>query len=62
MAFALAHQEEARIVRHLPPFVEIKRDGIRALDTGKARRKLGREDRERAKGAVDVKPQLLFAA
>ena len=62
MPLAVAHQQEAGVVRHLPPFVEIERDGIRALDAGKPRRELGRQNAERAEGAVDVKPEPLLAA
>jgi hypothetical protein len=35
---AVAHQQEAGIVRHLPPFVKIKRDRIRVFNSGQQRR------------------------
>ena len=59
---AVAHHQEAGVVGHLPPFVEIERDRIRVFDSGQPRRQLRRENAERAIGAVDVKPELLLAA
>ena len=59
MQRAVAHQDKAGVVRHLPPFVEIERDRVRLLDAGKPRRDVGRHDGERADGAVDVEPECL---
>ena len=59
---AVAHQQEAGVVGHLPPFVEVERDGIGELDAAEQRRELGREDRERPEGAIDVKPDSFLAA
>jgi hypothetical protein len=42
--------------------VEVERDGIRKLDAVEQGRELRRKDRERAEGAVDVKPDPLLAA
>ena len=57
MLLAVAHEQEARVVGHLSPFVEIERDGIGALDAGEPRRELWRQNPERAEGAVDMKPE-----
>jgi hypothetical protein len=62
MTIAVAHDEEAGVIGHLPPFVEIERYRVRAFDSGEPRRKYRRKHPERAKGAVDVKPKLFFAA
>jgi hypothetical protein len=60
--FAIAHDEEAGIIGHLAPFVEIKRNRIRALKSRQPRREHRRENPERPEGAVDVKPDSLVAA
>ncbi len=56
MQRAVAHQDEAGVVGHLPPFVEIERDRIGLLDAGKPRRDIRRHDGKRADGAIDVEP------
>ena len=62
MAIAVAHDEEAGIIGHLSPFVEIKRNRIRALEPCQPRRKHRRENPESTEGAIDVKPKPLLAA
>src|SRR5262249_35047408 len=62
MAIAVAHDEEAGVVGHLPPFVEIKRDRIRALKSCQLWGKHRRENPESPEGAVDVKPKPLLPA
>ena len=62
MAVAVAHNEEASVIRHLSPFVEIKRNRIRALKSCQPRRELRRENPESTEGAIDVKPKPLLAA
>ncbi len=62
MPIAVADEQEAGIVGHLSPFVEIERDGIGVLNSGQSRRQRWRENPQRAKGAVDMKPESLFAA
>src|SRR5262249_62006401 len=62
MAIAVAHDEEAGVVGHLTPFVEIKRDRIRALKSCQPRGKHRRENPKSPEGAVDVKPKPLLPA
>ena len=62
MPFAIANEQKARVIRHLTPFVKIKRDRIGVFQSGQARRKRGRENAKRAIGAIDVKPELFLAA
>src|SRR5258708_4061109 len=62
MPLAVADHQEAGVIRHLPPFVEIERDRVRAFDSGEPRRECRRENSERTEGAVDVKPQPLYTA
>ncbi len=59
---AVANHQEAGVVRHLSPFVEIKRDRIGIFQSSQPRRQHRRENSERAIGAIDVKPELLLAA
>ena len=61
MQRTVAHQDEAGVIGHLPPFVEIKRDRVRLLDAGEPRRDVRRHDGERADGAVDMEPELFLA-
>ena len=53
MPIAVAHDEEAGIIGHLSPFVEIKRNRIRALKSCQPRRKYRRENPESTEGAID---------
>ena len=62
MPLAVANQQEAGVIRHLPPFVKIQRNRIRLLDSGKPRRQHGRKNPERAKRAIDMKPEIFVAA
>ena len=54
---AVAHQDEARIVGNLAPFVKVERQRIGPFDAPQAGRKIGRQHRQRAVGAVNVKPE-----
>src|SRR6185312_1089131 len=58
MKRTVAHQDKSGVVRHLRPFVEIKRNGVRLLDSGEQRRDVWRHYRESAKGPIDVEPYL----
>ena len=62
MLLAVAHDQETGVIGHLPPFVKIQRDGIRALKSGEPRRQCRRKNAKRAISAVDVKPETLFTA
>src|SRR5690242_12939825 len=62
MPITVTDEEETGIVGHLSPFVEIERDGIGVLNSGKSRRERRRENAQRAEGSVDMKPESLFAA
>ena len=62
MQVAVAHHQEAGIIGHLPPFVEVERDGIGPFEPAQQRCDPGCENAERAIGAVDMKPEPLFAA
>ena len=61
MQHAIAHQDEARIVRNLAPFVKIERERIRALDSAKPGSKIGREYRQRSVRSIDMEPEMLAA-
>jgi hypothetical protein len=52
VSFSLANEQEAGIVRHLTPFVEIQRDRIRLLDAVKPRRTIA--EREIIAGRVQL--------
>ncbi len=56
---AVAHQNEARVIRHLPPFVKVERQRIRALDSAQTGRQIGRQYSHCPEGAVHVKPHML---
>src|ERR1700722_9649188 len=62
MTLTVANQKKAGVVRHLSPFVEIERNGIRILQSGEPRRQRWRKNPERAIGTIDVKPEFLFTA
>ena len=62
MPVAVAHDQEAGIIGHLSPFVEVERNGIGPFEPREQWGDLRRENAERAIGAVDMKPEPLFAA
>ena len=59
VALPVAHQEIARVIGHLAPFVEIEGDGIRPLDAAEQRRQIRRHQGQRAIGRIDVEPDPL---
>ena len=62
MPLAIANDQKAGVIGHLSPFMKIERDRIGAFESRKPRCERGRENPERAKGAIDVKPQFFFVA
>ncbi len=62
MQHSVAHQNESGIVGHLAPFMKIERERIGALDSFEPRRQIGRENRQRAEGPIDVEPEPLATA
>ena len=61
MQHAIAHENESGVVGRLSPLMKIERQRIGALDSREPRREIGRQHGKRAKGAVDVEPELLAA-
>src|SRR5580658_8879850 len=59
MQQTVAHQYEARVIGDLAPFVKIERERVRALDSLEARSEIGRQNRQRPAGSVDVEPEML---
>ena len=62
MLLAVAHQDEAGIVRHLCPLVKIECQRVGLLNSLEPRGQFRREHGQRTKGAVHMKPELLFRA
>ena len=60
--FGIAHEHAAGFERRVEPLVRIHRDRIGLAQRAQARRRSRRLRRQRAVGAVDVKPQPVFAA
>src|SRR5205823_1728403 len=58
MKSSVAHQDEARVIGNLGPFVKIESDRIRQFDAGEAWCDIFGKDPECAKGAIDVEPEL----
>src|ERR1039457_5167258 len=58
MQRTIPDEDKPRVVGHLPPFVEIKSDGVRALDSGQTRRNIRREHGESSVSGIDVEPHL----
>ena len=56
MEGGVPHQDEACVVRHLAPFVEIEGNGVGALDAGEPRSNFRSQHGESTIGAVDVQP------
>ena len=57
MRLGVAYEQEARVVGHVRPFVKVEGDGGGAFDAAHQRFQARRQRAQRAKRAVDVKPQ-----
>ncbi len=54
---AVAHDQEAGVVGHLAPLVEVEGDRVGLREAGQQRTQRGREHAQRAERAVDVEPE-----
>ena len=52
------HEEEARVIGHMQPFVEVEGDAVGALQPLHHRLEFGRKRRQRPEGAVDMEPHV----
>src|ERR1035441_2090269 len=56
MQRAIPDEDKSRVVRYLPPLMEIEGDGVRALDASQTKSNIRGQHPERAERAIDVKP------
>src|ERR1035438_10814346 len=56
MQRAIPDEDKSRVVRYLPPLMEIEGDGVRTLDPSETKSNIRGQHPERTERAIDVKP------